>query len=122
LLHLVGYLYYWQMGFNSVFKGLTLLPWKSSITYSECVSVASVIQHACTLFYFILWPVRLYGIFPHYLINGRIFGEKIFNIKCVLLFSLQRLSEILLILRPIQRDVITNVHWSSSKVPAILVT
>jgi len=22
-LHLVGYLYYWQMGFNSVFKGLT---------------------------------------------------------------------------------------------------
>jgi len=22
LFHLVGYLYYWQMGFNSVFKGL----------------------------------------------------------------------------------------------------
>jgi len=22
LLHLVGYLYYWQMGFNSMFKGL----------------------------------------------------------------------------------------------------
>jgi len=22
LLHVVGYLYYWQMGFNSVFKGL----------------------------------------------------------------------------------------------------
>ena len=25
LLHLVGYLCYWQMGFNSVFKGLSLL-------------------------------------------------------------------------------------------------
>ena len=25
LLHLVGYLYYWQMGFNSVFKGLNKL-------------------------------------------------------------------------------------------------
>jgi len=25
LLHLVGYLYYWQMGFNSVFKGLMAL-------------------------------------------------------------------------------------------------
>ena len=25
LLHLVGYLYYWQMGFNSVFKGLIWL-------------------------------------------------------------------------------------------------
>ena len=24
LLHLVGYLCYWQMGFNSVFKGLTV--------------------------------------------------------------------------------------------------
>jgi len=24
-LHLVGYLYYWQMGFNSVFKGLIIL-------------------------------------------------------------------------------------------------
>ena len=24
-MHLVGYLYYWQMGFNSVFKGLTYL-------------------------------------------------------------------------------------------------
>jgi len=23
-LHLVGYLYYWQMGFNSVFKGLNI--------------------------------------------------------------------------------------------------
>jgi len=23
-LHLVGYLYYWQMGFNSVFKGLNV--------------------------------------------------------------------------------------------------
>jgi len=26
LLQLVGYLCYWQMGFNSVFKGLTLNP------------------------------------------------------------------------------------------------
>ena len=25
LLHLVGYLYYWQMGFKSVFKGLRFL-------------------------------------------------------------------------------------------------
>ena len=27
LLHLVGYLYYWQMGFNSVFKGLNEEGW-----------------------------------------------------------------------------------------------
>jgi len=28
LLHLVGYLYYWQVGFNSVFKGL--IRWNNS--------------------------------------------------------------------------------------------
>ena len=31
LLHLVGYLYYWQMGFNSVFKGLSLIQQTSSV-------------------------------------------------------------------------------------------
>ena len=25
LLHLVGYLYYWRMGFNSLFKGLKII-------------------------------------------------------------------------------------------------
>jgi len=32
-LHLVGYLYYWQMGFNSVFKGLNT--GQSSTVYSH---------------------------------------------------------------------------------------
>jgi hypothetical protein len=34
-LHLVGYLYYWQMGFNSVFKGLILLlpAWNALIVH-----------------------------------------------------------------------------------------
>jgi len=30
LLHLFGYLYYWQMGFNSVFKGLNTSSHSSS--------------------------------------------------------------------------------------------
>ena len=34
-----------------------------------------------------LWPVRLYSIFPHYLINGAIFENVLLNIKCVLIFS-----------------------------------
>ena len=36
-----------------------------SITYSECVFVALVIQHAnaCTILYCHTWPVRLYNIF-----------------------------------------------------------
>ena len=35
--------------------------------------------------YFHLWPLRLYNIFPHYLINGMIFEKKkILNKTCVI--------------------------------------
>jgi hypothetical protein len=51
-----------------------------SITYSVCVYVALVIQHAsdnfCAVLYCHLWPVRLYHIFLQYLIHVTIFGEK----------------------------------------------
>jgi len=49
-----------------------------NITCSECVFlfVALVIQHAMRIRYIChLWPVRLYSIFPHYLINGKILGK-----------------------------------------------
>ena len=58
-----------------------------SITYSECVSLASVTQHAMRMPRINLWPVWLYNIFPHYLENGMIFGKKLLNIKCVLIIS-----------------------------------
>ena len=55
-----------------------------------------------------LWPVHLYHVFPHYLINGTIFGKKVIKCKmCVLIFS-ANLSETFLILRAIQQDFITN--------------
>jgi hypothetical protein len=40
-----------------------------------------------------LWPVRLYNIFPRYLINGKVFDKKLLNTKCVFWFSLQLLLE-----------------------------
>jgi len=46
-------------------------------------------------------------------------AKEVWNTKCMLSFSLQFLSETLLILR-IQQDIITNIHSSSHKVPIIL--
>ena len=43
------------------------------------------------------------------------------NIKCVFRFALQIMSEIFLILRRLQGDIVINVHRSSCKVPIILV-
>jgi len=67
-----------------------LLPWKSSITYSECI--CSLRYPACNscASYCSLWPVRFYNIFPHYLINDKPIGGVVLNSKCVFWFSLQR--------------------------------
>jgi len=46
-------------------------------------------------------------------------GGKLLNTKYVFWFALQFLYETRLILRRIQRGI--NVHWSTCKVPAILV-
>ena len=50
--------------------------------------VALIIQYAMrnAVLYCSLWPVRLYHIFPHYLLKSKIFGEKILNIKYVFCF------------------------------------
>ena len=73
-----------------------------------------------------LWPARLCSILPHCLINGPIFGGGVcggsyWNKTRVFCFSQQVLSEIFLILRRIQRDMIKNVYWCSRNVPLIVV-
>jgi len=47
-LHLVGYLYYWQMGFNSVFKGLNRI----SIVISEKIYKIKnkIYSNLCTIY------------------------------------------------------------------------
>jgi hypothetical protein len=77
-------------------------------------------QSACAVLYCHLWPIWLYHIFPHYLINDTIFGKKLLNIKCVFWFSLQLLSETLPILKWIARDIIINLNRSSCQSCQIL--
>jgi hypothetical protein len=74
------------------------------------VPVALCIQHAMCVRLITSSSVACLNqpFFPHYLTNGRMFGKNIWNIKCVLWF-LHNVSEIFLILRRIQWDII-NVH------------
>ena len=56
-----------------------MLEWKSNnITCSECVFLALGIQHAERMRRIVcrLWPVQLYNIFLHCLINGTILENK----------------------------------------------
>jgi len=98
-----------------------------SVTYSECVCVCVCVcilsypTYKAHAPYYHVWPAPLCNIFPHYLINGSIFGKKLLNTKCVFWFSVQRLSETFLILRRTERDMIKNVYRSASKVPVIVV-
>jgi len=101
------------------------------ITYQWSTFVQPLLQWTSNTHYIVwvcvhLWPDRFYNISPHCLTNGMVVqgggGEEEFlNIKCVIWFSLQRLSETFFILRKTEQDMIKNVNWSSCKVPVILV-
>jgi hypothetical protein len=56
-----------------------------AVTYSECVSVALVIQQAKRMRRIILSsvPFLVVRCFPNYLINGTTFGKELLNIKYV---------------------------------------
>ena len=78
-----------------------------NITYSMCVCS---LRYAHTT-YCHLWSVRLYNIFPYYLINGTIFeGGGSYRTYGVFSLSLQLLSQKFLILRRTESDRIKNVH------------
>jgi hypothetical protein len=47
-----------------------------SVTQSECVFVALVMQHVMRMFHIAMSPVLLYSIFPHFLIKGTVFEKK----------------------------------------------
>jgi len=75
-------------------------------THSECVSVALIIQHAQRMHLVILSSVLCLAVpcFSTLSHKEHDFQEDLLNMKCVFLFSLQRLSEIFVILRKTERD------------------
>ena len=92
-----------------------MLPLKS-ITYSECVFVALVNQHAKRM-----WPIWLQlPYFFHIATYKAQFRENIEHEMRVLIFS-STFSEIFLLLIRIKRDIIINVHMSLRKAPVIFV-
>ena len=95
-----------------------------SITYTECVYVALVNQpanciHHITVSYVACLPVLH---FCTYLIKGTILGKKhLLTVECVFWFCLQHFYENCLVVKRIQRNIVTNVHRSSFRVPVTLV-
>jgi hypothetical protein len=89
--------------------------------YSECVYVALVNQHATRMRHIFICVVHLGPpYFPTLSHKRHDFRKNVYQHKmCALVFSIN-LYEIF-ILRRLQRDMITIVHWSSCKVPVILV-
>ena len=67
---------------------LTIITVDMQNYYLFYTCVFSLRYTACTVFYCNLWPIRLYHIFPYYLINYKIFGNKVIEDKIwVLIFS-----------------------------------
>ena len=87
-----------------------------SITYSECIFLAIVTQHAMRMRHIVICGLSGFKIFLHIISQTERFlgGKKILNIKHVFLCPLQLLSETFLIPSSAERDMIKNVYWSSS--------
>ena len=92
-----------------------------SITHSECVLVAVVIQHAKRMRQIAICGLPGYQCFSTLSHKRRDFRRNIIQQKMqVLILSTSVFSETLLILRRIQRGTIINVHWSLYKLLVIL--
>jgi hypothetical protein len=69
-----------------------------------------------------MWPIWLHHSLPYNLTHGKLFRKKLLTIKCVFWFSLQLLSETLLIVRRIQRYILINLRKSLCQANIFLVT
>jgi len=86
-----------------------------------CVCLALVIRHEMRVRHIVICGLSVSTIVFSTLSHKRHgFLKTVTENKMCVLISLQLLSEIFLILRRTERDVIKNVYWSSCKVPVCL--
>jgi len=86
------------------------------------VSVTLVIHHAIRMRHIVICGLSGSTAFFHIISWTARFSRKrgLLNIKCAFWFYLQLLSETILILRGIERYVITHVDWSPCKVALVI--
>ena len=111
-----------QCMYKSNVEALSCNKYHNGKTYSGCGYVflphLSSIQNTYTLLYCHVWPVRLYHIFPHYIINGTIFGIVMEHKIWVFIF-LTNFSWNISILRRSEWDMQKNINCSSCKLSVI---
>jgi hypothetical protein len=75
---------YYNVTFWRVHGTIVAVEKQLSFTYSECVSVPLVIQHAMCMRHVVSCGLPpFYSIFPYYLIKGTLLKKKLFSTKCV---------------------------------------
>ena len=91
----------------------------TSITYSECVSVALIIQHAKRMRRTVVCGLFGSTVFSYIVSQMARFSEKnVIECKtCVLIFCTNFCFSIFLILRITERNIIINVYCSLCNVP-----
>jgi hypothetical protein len=77
-------------------------------------------QSASALFYYSMWPFKLYNVISLCPVKGTIVGKKLWNIN-MFRFSLQIMSGAYLTSRRIQQGIVINVHRYLCKAPIIIV-
>ena len=101
-----------------------LSPRKSSKSYIFWVCVCSLSYPALkahTTYFSVICRLSNCTILLHVILKRHDFRNKFLNLERVFWFSLQLLSEIFLITRRIQLDIVINVQTPACKVPVILV-